>query len=560
MPETLKNIPELQVRRSYFSEMVRDYLLNKSDILGPTYQERFNRLYRGGLRIHTTLDSKAQFLAEAAVKKQLPSNKAGITAALVSVDNASGAVRAVVGGPGFTAGRSEVNLALRRRQTGSSIKVFILAAALEAGAQPKDLIDGTLPCTFPNPGLPEEPFKITQGVSRPISTLEQQTWLSINCAYARLSQIVGLERLVQMVYRLSGSPYLSRDTFKISPFASFATGANELSPMDMATGMQALANGGVKLEPYLIERIENSSGVVWGHSATGTQVVAKVVADTEMSILKGVMASGTARRSALAFGRPSAGKTGTQDENTNAWFVGSTRQLTTAVWVGDPRAYTPMINIPEFRAVGVPRVQGSTFPARIWKSFMDPAHNDAPMLDWDEPALADRNQVRLYLPGTDCVAQVVSGALPRTLTGPTVATIVPVNTTIPSSSSSSVTTSTVPVTTSILAPTETIFSWPIPSGPPAVATVSATSVPTTVPTTVSATTIAVAPGVVTTIAPLPVPTVSGPIVSVVDPGTTVPQTMTDPTYPIIGADPSKYLVYSCAKGVPATVRTTVGAS
>ena len=560
VPETLKNIPELQVRRSYFSEMVRDYLLNKSDILGPTYQERFNRLYRGGLRIHTTLDSKAQFLAEAAVKKQLPSNKAGITAALVSVDNASGAVRAVVGGPGFTAGRSEVNLALRRRQTGSSIKVFILAAALEAGAQPKDLIDGTLPCTFPNPGLPEEPFKITQGVSRPISTLEQQTWLSINCAYARLSQIVGLERLVQMVYRLSGSPYLSRDTFKISPFASFATGANELSPMDMATGMQALANGGVKLEPYLIERIENSSGVVWGHSATGTQVVAKVVADTEMSILKGVMASGTARRSALAFGRPSAGKTGTQDENTNAWFVGSTRQLTTAVWVGDPRAYTPMINIPEFRAVGVPRVQGSTFPARIWKSFMDPAHNDAPMLDWDEPALADRNQVRLYLPGTDCVAQVVSGALPRTLTGPTVATIVPVNTTIPSSSSSSVTTSTVPVTTSILAPTQTIFSWPIPSGPPAVATVSATSVPTTVPTTVSATTIAVAPGVVTTIAPLPVPTVSGPIVSVVDPGTTVPQTMTDPTYPIIGADPSKYLVYSCAKGVPATVRTTVGAS
>ena len=209
VPETLKNIPEQQVRRSYFSEMVRDYLLNKSDILGATYQERFNRLYRGGLRIHTTLDSKAQSLAEAAVKKQLPANKAGVTAAMVSVDNATGAVRAVVGGPGFTAGRSEVNLAVRRRQTGSSIKVFILAAALEAGAQPKDLIDGTLPCTFPNPGLPEEPFKITQGVSRPISTLEQQTWLSINCAYARLSQIVGLERLVQMVYRLSGSPYLS---------------------------------------------------------------------------------------------------------------------------------------------------------------------------------------------------------------------------------------------------------------------------------------------------------------------------------------------------------------
>lgn len=562
IPETIKNIPEQQVRRSYFSEMVRDYLLNKSDILGSTYQDRFNRLYRGGLRIHTTLDSRAQSLAEQAVKKQLPANKTGITSALVSVDNASGAVRAVVGGPGFTAGRNEVNLALRRRQTGSSIKVFILAAALEAGAQPKDLIDGTLPCTFPNPGLPEEPFKITQGVSQPVSTLEQQTWLSINCAFARLSQIVGLERLVQMVYRLSGSPYLSRETFKISPYASFATGANELSPMDMASGMQVLANGGLKFEPYLVERIENSSGLVWSHSATGTQVVAKVVADTEMSVLKGVMVRGTARRSALAFGRPSAGKTGTQDENTNAWFVGSTRQLTTAVWVGDPRAYTPMVNIPEFRAVGVPRVQGSTFPARIWKAYMDPVHNDVAMLDWDAPVLAERNQVRLYLPGTDCVARVVSGALPRSLTGPTIATIVPIDGAVSPSTSVSVSTSTSPTTTTVLAPTQTIFSWPAPSGPPVVASVTTapstpapvTTTATTVPTTVLGT-----PGVSTTIAPITPSTSPGPVVSVVDPGTTVPQTMTDPTYPVIGADPSRYLVYPCAKGVPSAVRTTVGA-
>ncbi|MEY4229013.1 MAG: hypothetical protein RLZ84_1605 [Actinomycetota bacterium] len=548
IPEILKNIPEQQVRRSYFSEMVRDYLLNKSNILGATYQERFNRLYRGGLRVHTTLDSKAQVLAEDAVKKQLPVNKTGITAALVSVDNATGAVRAVVGGPGFTAGRNEVNLALRRRQTGSSIKVFILAAALEAG----------------DPGLPEEPFKITQGVSRPISTLEQQTWLSINCAYARLSQIVGLERLVQMVYRLSGSPYLSRDTFKISPFASFATGANELSPMDMASGMQALANGGLKFEPYLVERIENSSGLVWSHSATGTQVVAKAVADTEMSVLKGVMESGTARRSALAFGRPSAGKTGTQDENTNAWFVGSTRQLTTAVWVGDPRAYTPMVNIPEFRAVGVPRVQGSTFPARIWKAYMDPAHNNVAMTDWDAPSLAERNQVRLYLPGTDCVAKVVSGVLPRSLTGPTVATVVPVDGTTSTSTTSAVTTTTIPVSTTVLAPTQTVFAWPTPSGPPTLST--ATTLPTTtiVSTTVPSTTVATTvpqniPGQTTAITSSPPSTLGGPVVSVVDPGTTVPQTMTDPTYPIIGADPSRYLVYLCAKGVPSAVRTTVGA-
>ena len=513
IPETVSSVPQQSTSRTYFTEMVRDFLLNKSTILGATYRDRFNALYRGGITVTTTLDATAQAKAEKASKDRLPANKTGVQTSMVSLDTATGALRAIVGGPGFVAGRTEVNLALRRRQTGSSIKMFVLAAALEAGAQASDLVDGTLPCTLPNPGKPEEPFKITQGVSHPVAPLAEQTWLSINCAYARLAQIVGLNRLPGEVYKLASSAYLRPDIFKIQPYASFSTGANELSPMDMAAGAQTIANGGVHHEPYFIEKIEGPSGLLYQHQAAPVQAISKGVADAEVDILKQTLIKGTARRDPLAGNRPSGGKTGTQDENTNAWFVGFTKQLTTAVWVGDPKAYTPMVNIPEFKADGVARVTGNTYPVKIWKAFMDAAHEGAPMLNWDPPAPPTRNPVRYYLPGVDCIAQVVSGKLSQKQTG-TVVTVVPPST----------------VAATTLAPTTTVK--------PGVAT---TVKPGTVP--------------VTTLPSGPTTTVfKGPIVSVVDPGTTIPPTDLNPLTPITGVDPQKYLVYNCAKGLPASVK------
>ena len=506
IPETVAQVSQQSTSRTYFSEMVRDYLLNKSTILGPTYRERFNALYRGGITVTTTLDANAQASAEKASKEKLPANKTGVQTSMVSLDTATGAVRALVGGPGFVPGRTEVNLALRRRQTGSSIKMFVLVAALEAGAQASDLIDGTLPCTLPNPGLPSEPFKITKGVSHPVASFAEQTWLSINCAYARMAQIVGLNRLPGEVYKLASSIYLRPDIFKIQPYASFSTGANELSPMDMAAGAQSMANGGVHHEPYFIEKIEGPSGLLYQHQATPVQVISKEVADASVDILKQTLIKGTARRDPLAGGRPAAGKTGTQDENTNAWFVGFTKQLTTAVWVGDPKAYTPMVNIPEFKADGVDRVTGNGYPVKIWKAYMDAAHTNLPVLNWDAPPAPTRNPVRYYLPGVDCIAEVVSGTLSRKSTGPIV-TVVP-------------TSSTVPV--------------------PAPVVVTTTTVPSLVPTTVPV-------GPVTTV-------YRGPVVSVVNPGTTIAPTELNPLTPITGVDPTKYLVYNCAKGLPASVK------
>ena len=482
LPVEVQQIEEKKIARTHFSEEVKSYLLNKSNLLGDTYQERYNRLFRGGLRIYTTLDPTAQAAAEKARIEQLPVNTAGIDTAIVSLDSKTGAVRAMVGGKPFVAGRNEVNMALAPRQTGSSIKMFILAAAIAAGAQNDDLIDGSLPCTLPNPDDPDNPFVATDGVSRPVGKLEEMTWFSINCAYARLSQIVGLDRVVDTTYRMARNLYLypernpaERDPLR--PYASFATGANEMSPLDMASGAQTLANGGLHIEPYYIERIEGPDGVVYQHADDGVQVLAPDVAARTVNVLEGVLISGTARRSALE-GRVSAGKTGTQDNNTNAWMVGFTPELTTAVWVGHPDLYLPMDGIPEFVAAGVDQVIGGTFPARIWKATMDAALAGRPATLFPAAPPNSRTPMRLYLPQVDCPSEItVPTTVPTATTvpgDPAASTSVPVSTTTTTS-----TTTTSTTTSSTLAPQQGVITdinttiprgqvdptWPLPTLP-----------------------------------------------------------------------------------------------
>ena len=418
IPEQLQALPSLETKPTYYSEALRLYLLQRSNILGDTEQDRANMLYRGGLAIHTTLDPRLQGLAEEA-RTKLPANKAGIDAAIVSLDSTSGAIRAMVGGAGFQPRVREVNMALVPRQTGSSIKMFVLAAALQAGAQPNDTINGTLPCELPNPGDPKDPFIIKQGVSKPVIPLDQTTWLSLNCGYSRLAQAVGLNRVVDTVYRLTSSPYLYRgqpksDREPFEPYASLATGANEMSPLDMASGAQTIANNGVHHEPYYIESITRADGsTMYTHNDPGTQVLETEIAHLETSILRGVLTRGTAARSLAKFPFPAAGKTGTQVDNTNSWFVGYTPQLTTAVWVGDPDGYTKMTaaNVPEFAADGVEAVQGGTYPARIWGAYTEPAIRDLPVQDFPAPPALKRPPVRIFLPGEECPYESVSGVL-----------------------------------------------------------------------------------------------------------------------------------------------------
>jgi penicillin-binding protein 1A len=410
LPERVKVIPGRENRRTYFTEALRDYLLNRSTILGETYEQRYNQLFRGGLRIHTTLKSGMQAAAERA-RDLLPDTAEGFDAALVSLDATSGAIRAMVGGRDFKPGERELNMALSPRQTGSSIKFFILAAAIQAGAQGGDQIDGRRGCALPS-GDPSKPiFQITGGVSGFVGNLRDITARSINCGFARLSQIVGLNRVVDTTYRMAESPYLYRgqpeaDRIPVQPFASYATGANEMTPLDMASGIQTLSNEGVHKEPYYVEFIDDAEGNrVHTHFDAGDQVLDREVALETVDILKGTISYGTGRqRAPLADGRPAFGKTGTQQDNTNAWFAGGTAQLATAVWVGDPDAYTPMVSI---RGFEFSKVQGGTYPALIWKNYMDAAHFDLPAEDWDGPPPPERANARLVLPGNECEITIV---------------------------------------------------------------------------------------------------------------------------------------------------------
>jgi membrane peptidoglycan carboxypeptidase len=166
-------------------------------------------------------------------------------------------------------------------------------------------------------------------------------------------------------------------------------------------------------DPYYVDYIARPDGTrLYTHDVPGDQVLDPGVALTAVATLKGVLSQGTARTALAAFPFPATGKTGTQDDNTNAWFVGASPQLTTAVWVGDPDGYTPMVDIPEFLADGVGNVQGGTYPARIWGAFMEQALTPLPLEDWPVAPELTRKAVRLYLPGNECLAKLVSGELP----------------------------------------------------------------------------------------------------------------------------------------------------
>jgi membrane peptidoglycan carboxypeptidase len=397
------------------TDTLLDYLLNRSTILGDTISEREQALFGGGLRIRTTLDPALQQAAEQA-RNELPETEMGFDAAIVSIETSSGAVRAIVSGDGSMLDDSRINTAITPRPTGSAIETFILAAALQAGAQPDDLIDGRRGCVLPGPWTDpdfvdvEEPyFFINGGVAGSIGPLDEMVARSIPCASARLSHIVGLDRVVDTMYRMAESPYLfagqsANVREPIEPVTDLARGVNPMSPLDMASGLQAIANVGVHQEPYFVESIDNAEGGrQYIHERAPTTVLDPDVALDAVDVLRGTITDGTGRRGALADDRPAIGKTGTNQSNTDAWLIGATPQLTTAVWVGDPVASTPMIAIPEFLAVGVHKVQGGLFPAQIWKAFTDAALADEPIEDWDSAAPPERAAARLVLPGYECV-------------------------------------------------------------------------------------------------------------------------------------------------------------
>jgi penicillin-binding protein 1A len=400
LPDRLKRPAAPQKANTYFTAEIRRLLLNKTDILGKDYAERYERLFRGGLKVYTTYDDAIQKLAEQARNDQMPSTAGRFDAAMVSLETKTGAVRAMVGGQDFKT--SEVNLALTPRQTGSSVKGFILAAAINSGIQNNDVIEGTLPCTWVFPDKSQPDYKVDDGVSVANATLERMTWESINCAFIRLYLSVGGVRVINSMHQMGVKG-------KLDDLFTFAVGGNEISPMDMAAGYSTIANGGLQHDPFMIERIEDRDGkVIYQHQDPGKQVISPEVANRTVDIMKGVLRQGTATLAQLDGKRPASGKTGTYDKDKHAWFVGFTPQYTTAVYMGNPRdPNDEMRNVPEFKRFQA--VHGGTYPALIWKQFMDGLHENLDVEDWPKPPDNTRQAMRIYAPGQDCLAVFTSG-------------------------------------------------------------------------------------------------------------------------------------------------------
>ena len=372
----------------YFAEHVKQELLN-APWLGDTVQERYQRIFKGGMHIHTTLDSHAQELAQQAVTKILPDDPRGFTAALVSVEPGTGAVRALVGGPNFDQDKFNLVTDGDGRQVGSAFKMITLMAAVESGVQPADLIDGSYPCPIANPGSTDDPWTPTnvEGEGGGMMTVTSATINSVNCAYARLIKLVGPQKVVDVAHRLG-------ITNNIGPYLSITLGSEPVTPLQMATAYATIANDGVRNDPFFIDWVDTpDGGMLWKHNPTPTRAVTAQNARTVNSILTQVVSFGTGAAAALP-GRPVGGKTGSADSNADAWFLGYTPQMATAVWMGAPEGRVPMYNVGAF-----PRVYGGTYPAMIWRAYMAPLLSTMPVVPFPEPAPSDRRSQYLEVPG-----------------------------------------------------------------------------------------------------------------------------------------------------------------
>jgi penicillin-binding protein 1A len=391
----------------YFTEHVKQVLL-ADDRLGATAQDRIQAVFKGGLAIHTTLDPGYQQLAEEKVATIIPDTDGQFGAALVSVEPQTGAVRALVGGAGFD--QSKFNLVTDGpgRQVGSAFKMFTLEAALEGGLLPADTILGSSPCAIPNPGSVDDPWEVknVEGGGG-VMTLTEATVNSVNCAYARLIKLVTPQKVVDVATRMG-------ITNPLQPVLSLTLGSNDVTPLQMASAYATLAADGEHHAPYFIDRVEDSTGRVLFKADTKPQRAISVQnARTVTQVLTQVVSRGTGTAAFLpGWSGGVAGKTGSTDNNTNAWFVGFTQDLATAVWMGSPGTVQHgMTN------VGGVTVYGGTYPAMTWGAYMKAVEAGRSPTRFPAPdALTTRAPRYLELPGERFVSppqRVVDVGAPR---------------------------------------------------------------------------------------------------------------------------------------------------
>ncbi|MFV0494316.1 transglycosylase domain-containing protein [Mycobacterium sp.] len=343
-----------------------------------------------GLRITTTIDPQAQHAAEDAVAKYLDGQDPDMRAAVASIDPHNGAVKAYYGGSdaqGF-------DFAQAGLQTGSSFKVFALVAALEQGIGLGYQVDSS-PLTM---------YGITitnvEGEGCGVCNIAQALKMSLNTSYYRLMLKLdgGPEAVARAAHQAGiaesfpGVPHtLSEDGEGGPPNNGIVLGQYQTRVMDMASAYATLAASGVYHRPHFVQKVVNDDGQVLfditdtdtDTDTSGEQRIPKAVADNVTAAMLPI--AGYSRGHNLAGGRASAAKTGTTQlgdtkADKDAWMVGYTPSLSTAVWVGTANGDKPLVT-----QWGGP-VYGSGLPSDIWKATMDGALKGTPNESFPKPA------------------------------------------------------------------------------------------------------------------------------------------------------------------------------
>lgn len=355
--------PEIDSEAPYFTEWVRQQLVDRFGA---------GRTFFGGLEVKTSLDLEVQAAAEEAVTSTL--GGIGPTASVVVLNNKDATVDAMVAGPDFDT--APFNLATQGyRQPGSTVKPFILTTALEQGISPYTVYESAPQLfTFGKRGKELFPVSNYGDSYSGSSTLYDATTNSDNSVYAQ----VGLESIKGGPRAIARTIHKMGVSDKIRTNPAMVLGTSEVTPMEWTYAFSTLANDGRRVSgtlapepgdsPVAYTRVRDSEGksIKGGdNEVISTGVIDPEVAQTTKSILSTVVTSGTGTNANI--GDDSQwGKTGTTEDNTNAWFCGAITEVTACVWVGYPEGYQKMLT-----EYGGSPVDGGTYPALIWAKVIE---------------------------------------------------------------------------------------------------------------------------------------------------------------------------------------------
>ncbi len=328
---------------NYVADWIMDVL---DDLVGRVEQD---------IVVETSIDPALQAAAEQSLVEELARHgaKSGVgQGALVSM-TPDGAVRAMVGGRNYA--ESQFNRAVAaKRQPGSAFKPFVYLTAIERGLSPDTVREDKAIAI--RGWRPENYSREYYG---PV-TLQQALAYSLNTVAVRLTMEFGPPAVVRTAHRLGIAS-------KLEPNASISLGTSEVSVIEMTTAFAAFANGGNAVAPYVVERVRLPSGKVL--YTRKPENLGRIVEPRYTAMMNRMMQetllTGTARKAALG-AWPAAGKTGTSQEFRDAWFVGYTAHLVTAVWLGNDDSSPTK------------KVSGGGMPVDIWARYMKQAHRDVP--------------------------------------------------------------------------------------------------------------------------------------------------------------------------------------